>query len=157
MLNFFKKVVAVLKNAAASRIVRNVCVLLLIACAVVLVPFVLADLSNIMHIGLLLVTVCLVIDMIPDAFVTYVTKTKAWEIITSIKKAIGNRAVRNVCIILLLIYCVLLVPLVLLKWFDLLPTGLLLVSMCIILDMIPDAFINDTGGNDETKERPDSN
>ena len=69
MLNFFKKVVAVLKNAAASRIVRNVCVLLLIACAVVLVPFVLADLSNIMHIGLLLVTVCLVIDMIPDTFI----------------------------------------------------------------------------------------
>ena len=155
MLNFFKKVVAVLKTAAASRIVRNVCVLLLIACAVVLVPFVLADLSNIMRIGLLLVTVCLVIDMIPDAFVTGATKIKAWEIITIIKKTIGSRAVRNVCIVLLLIYCVLLVPLVLLKWFDLLPTGLLLVSMCIILDMIPDAFINDTGGNDETKERPD--
>ena len=157
MLNFFKKVVAVLKNAAANRIVRNVCVLLLIACAVVLVPFVLADLSNIVHIGLLLVTVCLVIDMIPDAFVTGATETKTWEIITTIKKVIGKRAVRNVCIILLLIYCVLLVPLVLLKWFDLLSTGLLLVSLCIILDMIPDAFINDTGGNDETKERPDSN
>lgn len=69
MLNFFKKVVTALKNAAASRIVRNVCVLLLIACAVVLVPFVLADLSNIVHIGLLLVTVCLVIDIIPDAFI----------------------------------------------------------------------------------------
>lgn len=156
MLNFFKKVVTALKNAAASRIVRNVCVLLLIACAVVLVPFVLADLSDIVRIGLLLVTVCLVIDMIPDAFVTVTTKTKAWEIITVIKKAIGKRAVRNVCIILLLIYCVLLIPLVLLKWFDLLSTGLLLVSMCIILDMIPDAFINDTGGNDETEERPDS-
>lgn len=155
MLNFFKKVVTVLKNAAASRIVRNVCVLLLIACAVVLVPFVFANLSNPMYVGLLLVTVCLVIDMIPDAFVTDATKTKAWEIITTIKKVIGKRAVRNVCIILLLIYCVLLVPLVLLKWFDLLPTGLLLVSLCIILDMIPDAFVQE-GGNDETKERPDS-
>lgn len=69
MLNFFKKVVAVLKNAAASRIVRNVCVLLLIACAVVLVPFVLADLSDIVRIGLLLVTVCLAIDMTPGAFI----------------------------------------------------------------------------------------
>ena len=69
MLNFFFFFVAVLKNAAASRIVRDVCVLLLIACAVVLVPFVLADLPNIMRIGLLLVTVCLVIDMIPDAFI----------------------------------------------------------------------------------------
>ena len=156
MLNFFKKVVAVLKNAAASRILRNVCVLLLITCAVVLVPFVLADLSDIVRIGLLLVTVCLVIDMIPDAFVTVTTKAKAWEIITTIKKVIGKRAVRNICIILLFIYCVLLVPLVLLKWFDLVSTGLLLVSMCIILDMIPDAFVNDTGGDDEAKERPDS-
>lgn len=69
MLNFFKKVVAVLKNAAASRIVRNVCVLLLITCTVVLVPFVLTDLSNIMHIGLLLVSSCVILDMIPDAFI----------------------------------------------------------------------------------------
>lgn len=148
MLDFFKKVVAAIKNAAASRIVRNVCVLLLIACAVVLVLFMLADLSNTTYIGLLLVTVCLVIDMIPDAFVTDTTKTKAWEIITTIKKAIGSRAVRNVCIILLSIHCVLLIPLVLLKWFDLVPTGLLLVSMCIILDMIPDAFVQEGGTND---------
>lgn len=155
MLNFFKKVVAAVKNAAANRIVRNVCVLLLISCAVVLVPFVFANLSNPMYVGLLLVTVCLVIDMIPDAFVTDDTRTKTWEIVTVIKRAISNRAVRNICIILLFVHCVLLTPLVLLKWFDLVPTGLLLVSMCVILDMIPDAFVQE-GGNDETKERPDS-
>ena len=78
------------------------------------------------------------------------------RVVAVLKNAAANRIVRNVCIILLLIYCVLLIPLVLLKWFDLLSTGLLLVSLCIILDMIPDAFINDTGGNDETEERPDS-
>ena len=155
MLDFFRKVVAAIKSAAANRIVRNVCVLLLIVCAVVLVPFVFANLSNPMYIGLLLVTVCLVIDMIPDAFVPTDTRTKAVEIVTAIKRAIGSRIVRNVCIILLFVHCVLLTPLVLLKWFDLVPTSLLLVSMCIMLDMIPDAFVQE-GEADETNESADT-
>ena len=151
MLDFFKKVVAAVKNAAANRIVRNVCVLLLIVCAVVLVPFVFANLSNPMYIGLLLVTVCLAIDMIPDAFVADDTRTNAWKVITAIKRAIGSRAVRNICIILLFVHCALLAPLVLLKWFDLVSTSLLLVSMCLILDMIPDAFVQE-GDIDDTNE-----
>lgn len=77
------------------------------------------------------------------------------KVIAAVKSAAGNRVVRNVCVVALIVHCVLLVPMVLANLFDPLRTGLLLVTVCLVLDMVPDAFV-DNGGKDDTEEGADT-
>lgn len=88
--------------------------------------------------------------------VSNVISQLADKVIVTIKHVAAKRSVRSICALLLVAQCVLLVPLTLVSKFSPIYTGLLVLSICVIIDMIPDAFIDNDGGNDETKERPNS-
>lgn len=78
------------------------------------------------------------------------------KVIMTIKRIAAKRSVRSICALLLVAQCVLLTLLTLANRFNPVYTGLLVLSICVIIDMIPDAFIDNDGGNDETEKGPDS-
>lgn len=73
------------------------------------------------------------------------------KVTCTVKKVAANRVVRNVCVIALLVHIALLIPLTLANLFDPVYTGLLLVSVCLVLDMVPDGFVQD-GDNESNKK-----